>query len=387
MIKTCIIRDNNIFFDQSLTKGEDKLFIVTCIRFSNKISILRDKDYIFVVWHEKEHLSSKIENNSPFRIYKLWTFGISIIISSSDTRKKIDMFNAWLYRFVRGYYKYLIIREKKQDFLYEIFKTFMKYHEFFDIKKIYIDGKSEILNTINIYNNDPCAGRHIPIKETQVDALLCGHAGSCFIGKIAHLYRNEQEIKSGNRIIVIHEDNSKEVVKSFPKLEIDFKGDCGLVEIHNTVKIKNKIKVFIGKNSFLHLDKDVSADNVSLNLSATNTTMWVGERTWLRTLRCICNAEPNMEIILGKDIIMSLDVLFRPTDGHTIIDMNNNLPINIPKFGIHVNDHVWIGQSVTLLKDANIPKNCVIGAHAVVGKKEFLPNSIIAGIPAKVIKS
>ena len=131
----------------------------------------------------------------------------------------------------------------------------------------------------------------------------------------------------------------------------------------------------------------MSADNVSLNLSATNTTMWVGERTWLRTLRCICNAEPNMEIILGKDIIMSLDVLFRPTDGHTIIDMNNNLPINIPKFGIHVNDHVWIGQSVTLLKDANIPKNCVIGAHAVVGKKEFLPNSIIAGIPAKVIKS
>ena len=170
-------------------------------------------------------------------------------------------------------------------------------------------------------------------------------------------------------------------------MEIEFKGKNGLVEIYETVKIKNKIKVFIGESSFLHLSNNVSADNASLNLSAKNTTMWVGDNSWLRTLKCICNAEPDIEIIMGSNIVMSLDVIFRPVDGHTIIDLKTGNPINIPKFGIHIGDHVWIGQSVILLKDSNIPQNCVIGAHAVVSKNKFLPNSIIAGIPAKVIKT
>ena len=205
--------------------------------------------------------------------------------------------------------------------------------------------------------------------------------------KIAHQFRNEGEIQKGNRIIVVHKNGSREEVDSFPKMEIEFKGKNGLVEVHETVKIKNKIKVFMGERSFLHLDRQVSADSVSLNLTADDTTMWVGERSWLRTLRCICNAEPGMEIIMGKDIVMSLDVLFRPTDGHTIIDLESGAPINMPKFGIHVDDHVGLGQSVTLLKDTHIPRDCVVGAHSLVGKKDFFPNSIIAGIPAKAIKS
>ena len=57
----------------------------------------------------------------------------------------------------------------------------------------------------------------------------------------------------------------------------------------------------------------------------------------------------------------------------------------VPLF--HVDDHVWLGQSVTLLKDTHIPRDCVVGAHSLVGKKDFFPNSIIAGIPAKAIKS
>lgn len=205
--------------------------------------------------------------------------------------------------------------------------------------------------------------------------------------KISHYFRNDDEIQKGNRIVIIHSDGSRSEVNSFPKMEIEFKGKCGLVEIHESIKIKTKIKVFIGERAYLHLDKQVSAENASLNLSAADTTMWVGERSWLRTLRCICNAEPGMEIIMGKDIVMSLDVLFRPTDGHTIIDIQSGKPINMPKFGIHVDDHVWLGQSVTLLKDAHIPRDCIVGAHSVVGKKDFIPNSIIAGIPANIIKS
>ena len=54
--------------------------------------------------------------------------------------------------------------------------------------------------------------------------------------------------------------------------------------------------------------------------------------------------------------------------------MQSGLPINMPKFGIHIDDYVWLGQSVT------------IGTDAVVGKKEFMESSIIARIPDKTIK-
>ena len=371
MVRTSVLRNNNILFDQSFTKEEDKLFVVTSVLFSKKISVLRDKEYIFIVGHDGDHLSRKREYNEFFRILKLWTYGISLIISCYDNNKKIHMYNAWFYRFIRAYYKYFI-EGTYNNYLFEILKMFMKYKELFDIKYIYRDGKDKVLKVIDFYNQ----------KTTMNDIQNVGDGE-----KKAHFFRNENEIRKGNRIVILRKDGSREEVSSFPKIDVEFKGGSGLVEVHESVKIKNKIKVFIGDGAFLHLDQQVSADTVSLNLSANDTTMWVGERSWLRTLRCICNAEPGMEIIMGKDIVMSLDVLFRPTDGHTIIDVQTGKPINMPKFGIHIGDHVWIGQSVTILKDAHIPQDCVIGAHSLVGRKDFLPNSIIAGIPAKTIKS
>lgn len=378
-IRTSLLRNNNILFDQSFIKEEDKLFLVTAVSLAKKISILREKDYVFIVHHDGEHLSQKKDPNELFRVFRLWSYGLALIINSGNEKKRSAMYNAWLYRFVRAYYNQLIRPDCDRN-LRDVLNLFVKNKELFNIDHIYNDGKNKVLDVIGkVIPNDTeshVGNNNVTLSTNETSAY-----------KKAHLFRNELEIEKGNRIVVINDDGTREEVESFPKIEVEFKGSCGLLEIYKDVKIKNKIKVFIGDKSFLHLDKHVSADAVSLNLSAPYTTMWVGERSWLRTLRCICNAEPGMEIIMGKDIIMSLDVLFRPTDGHTILDLQTGEPINAAKFGIHIDDHVWIGQSVTVLKDARIPKDCVVGAHSVVGRKEFAPNSIIAGIPAQIIKN
>lgn len=379
-IRTSLLRNNSILFDQSFTKGEDKLFILSAVCFANKISILQEKDYVYIVQHEEEHLSQKKEPNAPFRVFRLWSYGLSVIFNSADEEKKLQMYNAWLYRFGTGYYEKLMSPQCDKSLL-DILQLFIKNKELFRLEYIYDNAKERILQVMNKFQT-PAAESNAVTMASVTPSM--DETGEC---KKAHLYRNELEIEKGNRIVVINDDGTREEVESFPKLDVEFKGSCGLLEIYRNVRIKNKIKVFIGEKGLLHLDSHVSADAVSLNLSAPNTTMWVGERSWLRTLRCICNAEPGMEIIMGKDIIMSLDVLFRPTDGHTIIDVQTGAPINASKFGIHVDDHVWIGQSVTVLKDARIPRDCVVGAHSVVGRKKFVPNSIIAGIPAQVIKN
>lgn len=53
---------------------------------------------------------------------------------------------------------------------------------------------------------------------------------------------------------------------------------------------------------------------------------------------------------------------------------------------IVIEDDVWICDKVSILGGVHIGKGCVIGANSVV-TKSFPPYCIIAGVPAKIIKT
>lgn len=50
-----------------------------------------------------------------------------------------------------------------------------------------------------------------------------------------------------------------------------------------------------------------------------------------------------------------------------------------------IEDDVWIGANVTILKGVTIGRGSVVAAGAVV-TKSFPPYSVIAGVPAKLLK-
>lgn len=52
---------------------------------------------------------------------------------------------------------------------------------------------------------------------------------------------------------------------------------------------------------------------------------------------------------------------------------------------ITIGNNVWIGDKVTILKGVKIGDNVIVAANSVVSRS-VPPNSIVAGIPAKVIK-
>ncbi len=58
-----------------------------------------------------------------------------------------------------------------------------------------------------------------------------------------------------------------------------------------------------------------------------------------------------------------------------------------PSENILIGNNVWIGANTSILKGANIGDNCVIAAHSVVLKGSYPANSVLAGVPAKVVKS
>lgn len=56
------------------------------------------------------------------------------------------------------------------------------------------------------------------------------------------------------------------------------------------------------------------------------------------------------------------------------------------KGGIIIGKNVWIGDKVSILSGVTIGDGCIIAAHSVV-TKSVPPYCVVAGIPAKIIKS
>lgn len=54
--------------------------------------------------------------------------------------------------------------------------------------------------------------------------------------------------------------------------------------------------------------------------------------------------------------------------------------------GITIGDNVWIGNGVTIARGANLPDGTVVAACSLVNKAFTEPNTLIGGVPAKVLR-
>jgi acetyltransferase-like isoleucine patch superfamily enzyme len=105
---------------------------------------------------------------------------------------------------------------------------------------------------------------------------------------------------------------------------------------------------------------------------------------------------------IGKNVFINFDCVFLDLGGITIEDnvqiapkvslLSEGHPTSaaerhslIPK-PIHIKKNAWIGANATILAGVTIGENSVVAAGAVVSK-DVPDNAIVAGIPAKVIKS
>ncbi len=90
-------------------------------------------------------------------------------------------------------------------------------------------------------------------------------------------------------------------------------------------------------------------------------------------------------ITLGNNVHITRDVLFITHDGGTLIFRKyiNDLEITKP---IEVGNDVYIGVRTIILPGVKIGNNVVIAAGSIV-TKDVPDNSIVGGVPARVIKS
>lgn len=91
-------------------------------------------------------------------------------------------------------------------------------------------------------------------------------------------------------------------------------------------------------------------------------------------------------IEIGDDTIIGNYVSFH-SENHNFD--RNDIPIRLQGVnhkGIKIGNNCWIGAKVTILDGTVVGDGCVIAAGAVLNGKTYPSNSVIGGVPAKVLK-
>jgi acetyltransferase-like isoleucine patch superfamily enzyme len=145
--------------------------------------------------------------------------------------------------------------------------------------------------------------------------------------------------------------------------------------------------------------------SLSVQFLGSNSTVVIGKNNWFETLRIIASNGSNFStgegcsfqsmkaivyeegsIRIGTDCMFSHNVELWQTDTHPIFDLKTGERINYSK-NIIIENKVWMGTNSVLMGGAYISEGSIVGAHSITSSKFTTKNVIIAGSPARIIRS
>lgn len=89
-------------------------------------------------------------------------------------------------------------------------------------------------------------------------------------------------------------------------------------------------------------------------------------------------------ITFGSDCLIAWNCTFVDGDGHSIFF--NEYRINLDE-SVSIGNHVWFCAHSTVLKGTQIKDGSIVAYGALCNQKYGKENTLIAGSPAKIIKS
>ena len=184
-------------------------------------------------------------------------------------------------------------------------------------------------------------------------------------------------------------------------ISIGNKNICSDIFIGRHVKLIQKKHLFIGSKTKIH--DNTKIDALSINGVSIGTCCVMGEGTIIECTGTLTSLGVGVNIgnnttfgndcffgaaggiSIGDDVVAGQYIRFH-SENHNYKDLDCLIrDQGVSHKGITVGNNCWIGSGVVFLDGASVGNGCVIAANAVI-TKSFPDNSIIGGVPAKILK-
>ncbi|MEO8887353.1 MAG: acyltransferase [Mucilaginibacter sp.] len=180
------------------------------------------------------------------------------------------------------------------------------------------------------------------------------------------------------------------------------KRSAGLLFIGRRVKVRHGYQLSAGKNLILEDNVSVNAlsangiqlgDHVSIArdsilfctgvIAQKGTGIVIGNRTGISARAYLAGQGG---ITIGNDVIMGPNVQIF-SENHVFDDTLLTIKEQgVTKQAVIIGNNCWLGAGCTILAGVILGDGCVVAAGSVVNKS-FPANSVLAGVPAKLIKT
>jgi acetyltransferase-like isoleucine patch superfamily enzyme len=201
---------------------------------------------------------------------------------------------------------------------------------------------------------------------------------SILICKVRSTYYSSK-IDSGGGKIILTAPFIRFKIQKHNTSELFVKGD---LKITPHVGGNNPVVIHMDVNSKLRINGDFLIGQGVRFFLGSNSTLTIGgkdkESASGITSDTLIMVSKNIEI--GKDFLCAWNIFISDSDWHSIGGQSHQADVII-------GDHVWVANSCSISKGAVICENCIVASHSKVTNKKFPKNSLLAGVPAQVVKN
>lgn len=171
--------------------------------------------------------------------------------------------------------------------------------------------------------------------------------------------------------------------KIHEKIMLNLEGSGNVLIMGNKARLGAIRLDVMGKNNTIIIEDSVSYKRGHLRVVGDNQTFQIGKGTTIEKCYFLCAEDCN--ITVGENCMFSYEIVIRTTDAHSVLDLETRERINKAE-SISIGNHVWLGAEVMITKGVSLPDDCIVGARSICNRSVDEPHTVIAGIPAKVVK-
>jgi acetyltransferase-like isoleucine patch superfamily enzyme len=151
-------------------------------------------------------------------------------------------------------------------------------------------------------------------------------------------------------------------------IQINVRGDSSIIYIGNGCHLRKTEIRSRQRNDFVAVGNEVTT---------TGKNVWISSNG---------GGGGNPAIIIGDDVMFSLDIVIRNSDAHPIFNLETGEILNSPDGSVIIEPHVWIAEQVSILKCVTLGACSIIGFGSII-TKDIPRFSIAKGVPAKASRN